>query len=270
MAGVHLLRHPHQRLLQLHHPRPARLVQRLHALRDLDGPVRGDAGAALVAGPGRGVAQAVHRQTEAAAARHHAPHRAGLRAQLRGVAAPPARAVEVPELAQRRAAHDGAERRGLVAGGDLLARRDVHHGHQGEGVGVPRGVARVGDAAVVGDAEHGVEAVPRGHAARGVRGHAVGLQQAEAAPHQLGLVVAGGEEGDHLLSAADDPSVSQSVFTITVKAPTRASTFKTLLRHYAKQTLSPRSVDVKLGCRRNYHKGRAAIRHYGNQTARPL
>ena len=36
-------------------------------------------------------------------------------------------------------------------------------------------------------------------------------------------------------SASDDPSVSQSVFTITVKAPTRASTFKTLSRHYAKQ-----------------------------------
>ena len=44
-------------------------------------------------------------------------------------------------------------------------------------------------------------------------------------------------------SAADDPSVSQSVFTITekattrvfswLKAPTSAFTFKTLLRHYA-------------------------------------
>ena len=51
-------------------------------------------------------------------------------------------------------------------------------------------------------------------------------------------------------SAADDPSVSQSVFTITEKAPTRAFswlkapmsafTFKTLLRHYAKQALTPR------------------------------
>ena len=27
---------------------------------------------------------------------------------------------------------------------------------------------------------------------------------------------------------------------------------------------------VKLGPRRNYHRGRAAIRHYANQTARPL
>ena len=46
------------------------------------------------------------------------------------------------------------------------------------------------------------------------------------------------------------PSVSQSVFTITEKAPTRAFswlkvptstfTFKTLLRHYAKWALTPR------------------------------
>ena len=49
--------------------------------------------------------------------------------------------------------------------------------------------------------------------------------------------------------AADDPSVSQSVFTITeeaptmafswLKMPTSAFTFKTLLRHYAKQMLTP-------------------------------
>ena len=43
-----------------------------------------------------------------------------------------------------------------------------------------------------------------------------------------------------------------------------------LLRHYAKRVLTPRSLNVKLGPRRNYHKGRAAIRHYANQTARPL
>ena len=52
-----------------------------------------------------------------------------------------------------------------------------------------------------------------------------------------------------LHSAAYDPSVSQYVFTITEKAPTRAvsrleaptcaNTFKTLLRHYAKQALTP-------------------------------
>ena len=51
------------------------------------------------------------------------------------------------------------------------------------------------------------------------------------------------------ISAADDPPVSQSDFTITEKAPTRAFswlkaptstfTFKTLLRHYAKQALTP-------------------------------
>ena len=51
------------------------------------------------------------------------------------------------------------------------------------------------------------------------------------------------------LSAADDPSVSHSVFTITEKAPTRAFswlkvptsafTFKTLLKHYATQALTP-------------------------------
>ena len=65
-------------------------------------------------------------------------------------------------------------------------------------------------------------------------------------------------------------------FVITEKAPTRALswlkaattavTFKTLLRHYAKRALTPRSLNVKLGPRRNYHKGRAAIRHYAKRT----
>ena len=69
-------------------------------------------------------------------------------------------------------------------------------------------------------------------------------------------------------------------FVITEKAPTRAFswlkasttafTFKTLLRHYAKRALTPRSLNVKLGTRRNYHKGWAAIRHYANQPAGPL
>ena len=45
---------------------------------------------------------------------------------------------------------------------------------------------------------------------------------------------------------------------------------KTLLRHYAKRALTPRSLNMKLGPRRNYHEGRAAIRHYANQPARPL
>ena len=56
-------------------------------------------------------------------------------------------------------------------------------------------------------------------------------------------------------------------FVITEKAPTRAFswlkaaitafTFKTLLRHYAKRTLTPQSLNVKLGPRRKGHKGRA-------------
>ena len=64
-------------------------------------------------------------------------------------------------------------------------------------------------------------------------------------------------------------------FVITEKAPSRAFswlkaattafTFKTLLRHYAKWALTPQSIIMKLGSRRNYHKGRAAIRHYVNQ-----
>ena len=48
-----------------------------------------------------------------------------------------------------------------------------------------------------------------------------------------------------------------------LKAPTGTFTLKTLLRHYAKQTL-------KLGPWRNYHKGRAAIRRYAKQPANPL
>ena len=56
-------------------------------------------------------------------------------------------------------------------------------------------------------------------------------------------------------------------FVITEKAPTRAFswlkaattafTFKTLLRHYAKRALTPRSLNVKLGPRRKGHKGQA-------------
>ena len=59
-------------------------------------------------------------------------------------------------------------------------------------------------------------------------------------------------------------------FVITEKAPTTAFTFKTQLRHYAKRALTPWSLNVKLGLRCNYHKGRAAIRHYANQTAHPF
>ena len=44
-----------------------------------------------------------------------------------------------------------------------------------------------------------------------------------------------------------------------LKAATTAFTFKTLLRHYAKRALPPRSLNMKLGPRRNYHKGRANL-----------
>ena len=78
-------------------------------------------------------------------------------------------------------------------------------------------------------------------------------------------------DNDDIIGAAYDPSVSQLVFTISwLKAPTSAFTFKTLLRHYAKQALTPRSLNVKLGPRCNYHKGRTAVRHYTNQPTRPL
>ena len=42
-----------------------------------------------------------------------------------------------------------------------------------------------------------------------------------------------------------------------LKAATTAFTFKTLLRHYAKQALTLRSLNVKLGPRHKGHKGRA-------------
>ena len=42
------------------------------------------------------------------------------------------------------------------------------------------------------------------------------------------------------------------------------------LRHYAKRALTPRSLNVKFGPARNYHKGRAAIRHYAKQPTHPI
>ena len=42
-----------------------------------------------------------------------------------------------------------------------------------------------------------------------------------------------------------------------LKAPISTFTAKTLLRHYAKRALTPRSLNVKLGPRRKGHKGRA-------------
>ena len=55
-----------------------------------------------------------------------------------------------------------------------------------------------------------------------------------------------------------------------LKAATTSFTFKTLSRHYAKRALTPRSLNVKLGPRHNYHEGQAAVRHYDYQPARPL
>ena len=42
-----------------------------------------------------------------------------------------------------------------------------------------------------------------------------------------------------------------------LKAPASAFTFKTLLRHYAKRALTPRSLNMKLGPRCKGYKGRA-------------
>ena len=42
-----------------------------------------------------------------------------------------------------------------------------------------------------------------------------------------------------------------------LKAPTSAFTLKTLLRHYAKRALTPRSLHVKLGPQHKSQKGRA-------------
>ena len=69
-------------------------------------------------------------------------------------------------------------------------------------------------------------------------------------------------------TSAENRSIGSTTgCTITEKAPTRAFswlkaattafTFKTLLRHYAKRALTPRSLNVKLGPRRKGHKGRA-------------
>ena len=87
-------------------------------------------------------------------------------------------------------------------------------------------------------------------------------------PAQRGLG-SGAQVSSKLSNSASNSFIRRLV--ITEKAPTRAFswlkaattafTFKTLLRHYPKQALTPRSLNVKLGPRRNYHEGRAAIRH---------
>ena len=63
---------------------------------------------------------------------------------------------------------------------------------------------------------------------------------------------------DDLDGGADDPSVSQLVFTIMERASIR--------------TFSWLKVDMKLGRQHNNHnhKGSAAIKHYANQPTRPL
>ena len=76
-----------------------------------------------------------------------------------------------------------------------------------------------------------------------------------------------------IITSASKSSVRR--FVIPEKAPTRAFswlkaattafTFKTLLRHNAKRALTLQSLNVKLGPRRNYHKVRAAIRHYAKE-----
>ena len=115
-------------------------------------------------------------------------------------------------------------------------------------------------------------------------------QQPATAAHQISsgevsVQCTGGDNGSagHPHHPHHRTSASKSCirrFVITEKAPTRAFswlkaattafTFKTLLRHYAKRAMTTRSLKVKLGPRRNYHEGRAAIRHYANQPACPL
>ena len=63
------------------------------------------------------------------------------------------------------------------------------------------------------------------------------------------------------LELCSAPSVPQPVFTITGKAPTRAFSW---LKAPTSSAFTFKTTQ------RNYHKGRAAIRHYANQPARPL
>ena len=112
-----------------------------------------------------------------------------------------------------------------------------------------------------------------------VLGHGVGgEEQHHLAPHILGEgvqlppdVLHQSELSIHAavgcrpIASASKRSIRR--FVITEKAPTRtfswlkaattAFTFKTLLRHYAKWALTPRSLNVKLGPRHKGHKRRA-------------
>ena len=60
-------------------------------------------------------------------------------------------------------------------------------------------MASVGDAVVVGDAEDGIQTMSHGHTRTAVTGHSVSLQQSQASPHQLFLVVPVCQELDDLL-----------------------------------------------------------------------
>ena len=124
-----------------------------------------------------------------------------------------------------------------------------------------------------------------------VPGWSNGRHQTDNGPtyHRLNQGLSRGGEGGEVDTGVSKRSIQR--FVITEKAPTRAfswlkaattaltfetllyhriSYHKTLLRHYAKRVLTPWSLNVKLGPRCNYHKGRAAIRHYANQPARPF
>ena len=80
-------------------------------------------------------------------------------------------------------------------------------------------------------------------------GNLISIRGRERQEEQQGRRVSVSSEYESELVPQIDPSVAQPVFTIREKAPTRAFsllkaptsafTFKTLLRHYAKQALSP-------------------------------
>ena len=110
------------------------------------------------------------------------------------------------------------------------------------------------------------------------RYHGPGPAHPGAAVHQDGVDEASVEVPG---SAVNRSIGSTTGCTITEKAPTRAFswlkaaatafTLKTLLRHYAKLALTPRSLNVKLGPRRKGHKGRVVcLVPYDNCIVDPI
>ena len=98
---------------------------------------------------------------------------------------------------------------------------------------------------------------------------------------EVGLRDTDGQLGSEIINSAVKRSIGSTTgCTITekaptsafswLKAPTSAFTFKTLLRHYAKQALTPRSLIVKLGLQRNYQMGQAGWLAKCLTAARPL